>query len=175
MKTRLLMTAALVAASLQANAQTLATEFKGTSDGNPISPCVFCADPTSLEYNGRLYVYGSNDHQQFILNNKTGDNGYGGIKSMVVFSTADMVNWTFHGTIDAQKVCSNWTGNPWYKGFMNSWAPSVMWRTNPSTGKDEFFRRRGKSPWIVPISLTKYLSTTEHKERQVVDTMHLRT
>ena len=139
MKTRLLMTAALVAASLQANAQALATEFKGTSDGNPISPCVFCADPTSLEYNGRLYVYGSNDHQQFILNNKTGDNGYGGIKSMVVFSTADMVNWTFHGTIDAQKVCSNWTGNPWYKGFMNSWAPSVMWRTNPSTGKDEFF------------------------------------
>ena len=39
----------------------------------------------------------------------------------------------------------------------------------------EIYRRRGKSPWIVPIPLTKYLSTTEHKERQVVDTMHLRT
>ena len=37
------------------------------------------------------------------------------------------------------------------------------------------YGRRGKSPWIAPIPLTKYLSTTEHKERQVVDTMHLRT
>ena len=40
---------------------------------------------------------------------------------------------------------------------------------------NEINGRRGKSPWIVPIPLTKYLSTTEHKERQVVDTMHLRT
>ena len=34
---------------------------------------------------------------------------------------------------------------------------------------------RGESPWIAPMPLTKYLSATEHKERQVVDTMHLRT
>ena len=122
-------TAAIVAASLQANAQTLATDYKGTSNGNPISAADFCADPTAIDYNGRLYVYGTNDHQQYIVNKKTGSNGYGNIKSLVVFSTDDMVNWTFHGTIDVGKVCS-WAGQ--------SWAPSAVWRTT-SAGKDEFF------------------------------------
>lgn len=127
-----------MAAILQTNAQTTSIDYKGGYN-NPISASVFCADPTALEYDGRLYVYGTNDHQEFIKNGKKGENSYGSIKSLVVFSTADMVNWTFHGTIDAQKLCSTWTGNPWYKSFMNSWAPSVTWRTNPDTGKDEFF------------------------------------
>ena len=126
-------TAAIVAASLQADAQTLATEYKSTSNGNPISASVFCADPTAIDYNGRLYVYGSNDHQQFKANNKKGDNGYGAIKSLVVLSTDDMVNWTFHGTIDVGKLCSSWG---WQ--FSNSWAPSAVWRTT-AAGKNEFF------------------------------------
>ena len=136
---KLFIAAALGAACLQANAQTLATEYKGTSEANPISSNVFCADPTGLEYNGRLYVYGSNDHQQFIANGKKGENNYGEIKSIVVFSTADMVNWTFHGTIDTKKLCSAWTTNPWWHGYGVSWAPSVTWRTNSETGEDEFF------------------------------------
>ena len=126
-------TAAIVAASLQANAQTLATEYKSTSNGNPISASVFCADPTAIDYNGRLYVYGSNDHQQFKANNKKGDNGYGAIKSLVVLSTDDMVNWTFPGTIEVGKLCSSWG---WQ--FSNSWAPSAVWRTT-AAGKNEFF------------------------------------
>ena len=136
---QLLTIAMMMAMSLHVNAQTTtAQNFKPVGQANPISGCVFCADPTALEYNGRLYVYGSNDHQQFIKNGKKGENGYGDIKSLVVFSTDDMVNWTFHGTIDVAKLCSTWTGNPWYKGFMNSWAPSVTWRTTED-GKEEFF------------------------------------
>ena len=136
----LFMTAALMVACLQTNAQTtLAKEFKSTSNGNPISGSVFCADPTALEYNGRLYVYGSNDHQEFLANGKKGDNTYGSIKSIVVFSTDDMVNWTFHGTIDTKKLCAGWTSNPWYVGYGVSWAPSVTWRHNEETNKDEFF------------------------------------
>ena len=123
---------------MQAGAQSVANTFKGDNNANPISPCVFCADPTSLEYNGRLYVYGSNDHQQFIKNGKKGENSYGDIKSIVVFSTDDMVNWTFHGTIDTKKLCSGWVTNPWYQGYGVSWAPSVVWRTNDA-GVDEFF------------------------------------
>ena len=132
------MTAAVMAACIQTNAQTLATEFKASSNNNPISPTVYCADPTALDYNGRLYVYGSNDHQQFIKNGKKGENGYGDIKSLVVFSTDDMVNWTFHGTIDVAKLCSTWSTSKWWRAFHNSWAPSVMWRTTDD-GKDEFF------------------------------------
>jgi arabinoxylan arabinofuranohydrolase len=130
MRIRTITLAVLTAFGLQLNAQTLVKEFKGLSNGNPISGSVFCADPTALEYNGRLYVYGTNDSQEFVANGKKGDNTYGKIKSLVVFSTDDMVNWTFHGTIDVKKICS-WSGN--------SWAPSAVWRTNPKTGEDEFF------------------------------------
>ena len=136
---KLFTTAVLLAGCLSLSAQTIAQEFKGISNGNPISGSVFCADPTALEYNGRLYVYGSNDNQQFIANNKKGENTYGAIKSIVVFSTADMVNWTFHGTIDTKKICNGWKPSQWYEGYGVSWAPSVTWRTNPKTGEDEFF------------------------------------
>ena len=40
-------------------------------------------------------------------------------------------------------------------------------------GGTHFFGRRGNSPWIASAPLTKYLSTTEHEERQVTDSMHL--
>ena len=139
MRIRTISLAVLTAFCLQLNAQTLAKEYKGTGAGNPISCSVFCADPTALEYNGRLYVYGTNDHQEFIANGKKGDNSYGSIKSIVVFSTADMVNWTFHGTIDTKKLCAQWVTSPWYQSYGVSWAPSVTWRTNPDTGEDEFF------------------------------------
>ena len=132
------MTAVFMAASILTNAQTMAPDYKGSGNNTPISANIFCADPTALEYNGRLYVYGSNDHQQFIANGKQGENNYGEIKSIVVFSTDDLVNWTFHGTIDTKKLCSGWTTNPWYKGYGVSWAPSITWRTN-TEGVDEFF------------------------------------
>ena len=127
---KLFLTIIVLTTGLTANAQTLATAYKGTSNVNPISSCVFCADPTAIDYKGRLYVYGTNDHQQFIKNGKKGSNGYGNIKSLVVFSTDDMVNWTFHGTIDVGKVCGGWCGQ--------SWAPSAVWRTTDK-GVDEFF------------------------------------
>ena len=37
----------------------------GTGMANPLLDFQFCADPTAVEYNGRLYVYGTNDHQQY--------------------------------------------------------------------------------------------------------------
>jgi arabinoxylan arabinofuranohydrolase len=130
MKKYLLITAVMMAVCSPSKAQTMATGYKGSGNNNPISANVFCADPTALEYNGRMYVYGTNDSQEFVANGKKSDNTYGKIKSLVVFSTDDMVNWTFHGTIDVKKICS-WCGN--------SWAPSAVWRTNAETGEDEFF------------------------------------
>ena len=133
MKMRLLLSVVLLGAALHAGAQELGKAYKSPYDGNPISSCVFCADPTALVYDGRVYVYGSNDHQQFIANGKKGNNDYGAIKSLVVFSSDDMVNWTFHGTIDVGKLCSSWGWR-----FAASWAPSVTWREG-TNGKPEFF------------------------------------
>ncbi|MCR4853462.1 MAG: family 43 glycosylhydrolase [Prevotella sp.] len=150
----------LLFASMNVAAQDLAKNYKDTGNGNPISASVFCADPTALVYDGRIYVYGSNDHQQYIANGKTGDNNYGAIKSIVVFSSDDMVNWTFHGTIDVGKICSSWGWR-----FANSWAPSVTWRQT-ADGTPEFFLYFSNSgggvgvlkassptgPWTSPLS-----------------------
>ena len=133
MRLKIILVTVLMCVSMGVEAQSITRTYKAVSNGNPISPCVFCADPTALEFEGRLYVYGSNDSQQFLVNNKQGSNGYGSIKSLVVFSTDDMVNWTFHGTIDVGKLCSSWGWR-----FAASWAPSVTWRVG-TNGKNEFF------------------------------------
>ncbi len=88
-------------------------------EGNPISSQVFCADPTAVEYNGRLYVYGTSDRQQCDIKGPDADNTYEMIKSIEVFSTDDMVNWEYHGAINVGEIA------PW---IANSWAPSVVSR-----------------------------------------------
>ena len=90
--------------------------YKNEMNANPISPNIFCADPTAVEYDGRLYVYGTNDHQQSEEGTK---NDYAHIKSLVVFSTDDMVNWIYHGRIEVGEIA------PW---IYNSWAPSIVSR-----------------------------------------------
>lgn len=90
--------------------------YKTEKNSNPISGSVFCADPTAIEYEGRLYVYGTNDHQQSELDTK---NDYDQIDSLVVFSTDDMINWTYHGKIEVGKIA------PWVN---TSWAPSIVSR-----------------------------------------------
>ena len=85
---------------------------------SPLLTNIFCADPTAVEYNGRLYVYGTNDNQQY-LEKSDSDNTYECIKSFVIISTDDMVNWRFEGIIDTAAIA------PW---IYASWAPSVTSR-----------------------------------------------
>ncbi len=54
--------------------------------------------------------------------------------------------------------------NAWHNQFYNLVTTKI---------DEEIFRRTGNFPWIAPAPLTKYLSTTEHEERQVTDSMHL--
>ena len=53
---KLFLTTAMMAVCTLANAQTLSPDYKGSGNNNPISANIFCADPTALEYNGRMYV-----------------------------------------------------------------------------------------------------------------------
>lgn len=93
--------------------------YKSAANNNPISSEIFCADPTSVEYDGRLYVYGTNDHQQYDEAGPDKDNTYEKIKSFVIYSTDDMVNWVYHGEINTKEIA------PW---IINSWAPSITSR-----------------------------------------------
>ncbi|MBQ4346311.1 MAG: family 43 glycosylhydrolase [Oscillospiraceae bacterium] len=99
--------------------QPYAHTYKPETCANPISPNVFCADPTSVEYEGRLYVFGTNDHQQYAAVGDEGKNTYEHIRSLVIFSTNDMRNWEYHGIIDVARIA------PW---IINAWAPSVISR-----------------------------------------------
>ncbi len=102
---------------------------KPIGDHNPISSNVFFCDPTSVEYEGRLYVYGTNDQQEFDAKGGTGENSYGAINTLACYSTDDMVNWTYHGIIPVTKI-AEWAGC--------SWAPSIVSRKT-AEGKTEFF------------------------------------
>lgn len=110
--------------------KTISTKiYKSKTNANPLIANVFCADPTAIEYEGRLYVYGTNDHQQFLTVGKSGKNTYEHIKSLVMLSTDDMVNWTYHGIIDIAKIA------PFAYA---SWAPSITSRLEKD-GKTHFY------------------------------------
>ncbi|MDE7294164.1 MAG: family 43 glycosylhydrolase [Oscillospiraceae bacterium] len=102
---------------------------KPEENANPLIANIFCADPTAVEYDGRLYVYGTNDQQQYEAVGSDGSNTYEKIKSIVMLSTDDMVNWTYHGIIDIEKI------SPW---AIASWAPSVTSRVEED-GKTHFY------------------------------------
>lgn len=108
---------------------TLINAYKGRKDTNPISDSVFFADPTSVEYNGRVYVYGTNDSIEFDENGGIGDNDYGSINSLVCYSSADMVNWQFETIVPVGEVAT-WAGC--------SWAPSIVAREE-SDGLTHFY------------------------------------
>ncbi len=113
--------------------------YKNEQCGNPISTSIFCADPTSVEYEGRLYVYGTNDHQQSENSDK---NDYEYIKSLVCFSTDDMVNWVYHGIIPVGEIA------PW---IHNSWAPSIVSRKEEDglTHFYLYFSNNGKGVGVI--------------------------
>ncbi len=137
---------------------------KNLKFNNPISSEFFCADPTAVEYNGRLYVYGTNDHEQFEVKGSEVDNTYEQIKSLVVFSTDDMVNWTYHGEINVGEVA------PW---IINSWAPTITSRveadglthfylyfSNNGTGTGVITSTDPVGPWSDPLGEPLVSSST---------------
>lgn len=99
---------------------------------NPLFDYKFGADPYAITYNGRVYVYMTNDSQQLEHNKDehgypTKENVFDKVNTLNVFSSADMVNWTDHGEISVAG-----------KGAANlSWAPAVGHKT--INGKEKFF------------------------------------
>lgn len=56
---------------------------------NPIVQTIYTADPAPLVYNGRVYLYTGHDED---------GSTYFTMKEWRVWSSADMVNWTDHGS-----------------------------------------------------------------------------
>nr|WP_275942573.1 carbohydrate-binding protein [Paenibacillus alba] len=116
----------------QAAASTLTPALAKTpGNNNPLFTQKFGADPYAMVYNGRVYVYMTNDVLEYNADGTVKDNGYGKINKITVVSSDDMVNWTDHGEIlaaGAQGV-AKWANN--------SWAPAAAHKT--IDGKEKFF------------------------------------
>lgn len=119
----------LAAGTMTSMAQTPGTSVKSSNDVNPLITFNLCADPTAVEYEGRLYVYGTNDQQELETTGDKTKNTYGKITQLVCMSTADLVNWTLHGNIDVKSA------SPW---IATSWAPSIVSREE-ADGKTHFY------------------------------------
>ena len=66
------------------------------------------ADPGTLVYNGRIYLYASNDDD----NASEKNSGYK-MKSIVCVSSSDMKNWTDHGVVFEAPIDVKWAEKTW--------------------------------------------------------------
>ena len=109
----------------------LASSYKGANDNNPLYTQRFGADPGVMVYDGRVYVYTTNDVLEYGSNGSVVENTYAKINKINCISSADLVNWTDHGAIPVagSSGYSKW-GN-------NSWAPTACHKK--INGKEKFF------------------------------------
>lgn len=108
----------------------LAKSYKAANEHNPLITQYFGADPGVMEYDGRIYIFMTDDH--LIYNNgSVGDNNYSSINCLREISSDDMVNWTDHGLINVAGTngIAKWAGC--------SWAPTACHKT--INGKEKFF------------------------------------
>jgi len=113
------------------NGVSLAKSYKDTKNHNPLNTLKYSADPGVMVYDGRVYVYGTNDGYVGQLGRNPETNGYGQINTINVMSSDDLVNWVDHGTIPAagRNGAAKWANN--------SWAPCAAHKK--INGKEKFF------------------------------------
>ena len=110
---------------------TLAKSYKGLDDANPLMTQRFGADPFAMVCGDRVYFYMTADSFEYNVNKEIVENTYGTIRSINVISTADMINFTDHGSI---RVAGPTGAAKWAH---NSWAPAAAWKE--IDGKAKFF------------------------------------
>ncbi len=109
----------------------LAKAVKPLMDHNPVMTQRFGADPYAMVYDGRVYLYMTGDDPMYDEAGNLKENNYSNIYTINVISSADLVNWTDHGTVYAasDKGQATWGAN--------SWAPAAAYKN--IDGKDKFF------------------------------------
>ncbi|WP_164779735.1 family 43 glycosylhydrolase, partial [Paenibacillus kobensis] len=110
---------------------------KTPGNSNPLMDHKLGADPFSLVYNGRVYVYMSSDAYVYNNDGTIKDNDFSALNKINVISSADMVNWTDHGSIPVAGLNNANNGAGIAKWASLSWAPSVARKT--INGQDKFF------------------------------------
>ncbi|MFJ6677331.1 family 43 glycosylhydrolase [Actinosynnema sp. NPDC091369] len=106
---------------------------KNPGEGNPLISHKFGADGNAFVHGGRVYLYLTNDTQVYSPgpDGTSPTNTYGGINTITVISSDDLVNWTDHGEIPVAGP------NGIAKYASQSWAPAVESRV--VDGVERFF------------------------------------
>ncbi len=100
----------------------LTKSYKGLDYTNPIITQRFGADPYAMVYEDRVYIYMTCDTFEYDAEGNITENTYGKINKINIVSTADMVNFTDHGSVTA---AGNLGSAKWAN---NSWAPAAAWK-----------------------------------------------
>lgn len=100
-------------------------------NGNPLVSHKFGADPYALVFDGRVYLYATNDVLEYDGNGQVKDNSFANINKLSVISSSDLINWTDHGAIHVAgpEGAAKWA--------TQSWAPAVAHKV--IDGQDQFF------------------------------------
>ena len=106
---------------------------KNPGEGNPLISHKFGADGNAFVHDGRVYIYLTNDTQVYNPgpNGISPTNTYGGINTITVISSNDLVNWVDHGEIPVAGP------NGIAKYASQSWAPAM--ESKIVDGKEQFF------------------------------------
>ncbi len=113
--------------------QTIEVLGKNPGEGNPLISHKFGADGNAFVHGGRVYLYMTNDTQMYNPgpNGVSPTNTYGGINTITVISSDDLVNWVDHGEIPVAGA------NGIARYASQSWAPAV--ESKVVDGKEKFF------------------------------------
>jgi arabinoxylan arabinofuranohydrolase len=151
--------------------ETLSNSWKIWGHHNSLITQGFGADPTAIEYDGRLYVFASNDTILYDANDAITNGTYsGGIQGLRSISSGDMVNWIDHGVLNV--AGPEFTdplvpgGTPIiYPGTYaeRSWAPSItmkefngvpkffLYYANSGNGIGVITAPHPTGPWTSPL------------------------
>lgn len=102
-------------------------------EGNPLIAHKFGADANAFVHGGRVYLYMTNDTQVYYPgpDGISPTNTYGGINTITVISSNDLVNWVDHGEISV-------AGPDGIARYANqSWAPAIARKV--IDGRERFF------------------------------------
>ena len=107
------------------------TVYKTLEQHNPVMVQRFGADPWAMVYQDKVYLYMTGDEPMMGADGKPRTNDYSNITTLRVLSSADLVNWEDHGSVNAagKTGAAKWANN--------SWAPCAAWKN--IDGQDKFF------------------------------------
>ncbi len=111
------------------------SSWKYDGENNPMTTQRFGADPGWMVYDGRLYIYTTNDAFEYYQDGRLQINTYNS-GTINCVSTADMVNWTDHGAIPVAGRNGR-TKNGVASWASAAWAPDAAWKM--INGKPKFF------------------------------------